>query len=201
MLLARKLMSSPALIVDVLTPLEEAARVMGSHDVGCVLVTKNDYPTGIVTERDLTRTLAQRISGATAVQEIMSSPLYSCHPEADILEIAAAMNVNNIKKMPVIENNRVIGVITQTDFLQHLFSVFKQIHYAYSQGQITSEEFADRSAELVKHYEQTSLEGRKNWHMNCADCGHVFFNPEHEDKLRYTECPKCGSERISFQDS
>ncbi len=203
MIRARTLMTAPALILDITATCQDAALLMKKHDMGSVLISKNNYPIGIITERDLAKkVVALQKPASTPVEQVMSSPLFFSSPDADILEVAAAMNINNIKKVPVIENHVVLGMITQTDFLQHLFSLFKQMHEAYAQGRISSEEFVDKSAEIVKHLEQASLQdGRKNWHMTCADCGYVFLNPEVDGELRYDMCPSCRSKKISYQDA
>ena len=200
MILARQIMQSPVFEVPAQATIQEAALLMGKHDVGSVIVTENNQPVGIVTERDITKkVIAQGVSRRELITNIMSSPLFSSSPDAGVFEVAAAMNANNIKKIPVIDNGHVLGMITQTDFLQHLFMLFKQMHEAYNQGRLSPEEFASKSAELVERMHETST--KRNWHMRCLDCGSSFLNPERGGVLYYRTCPYCQSTSITYQDS
>lgn len=201
MIRAQDIMSKDPLLVDVSIPVQDVARLMKQRKAGSVLVTKNKYPIGIITETDLARKIvSHNRSVQTRAEGVMSSPLYYSSPDADVLEVAAAMNINNIKKIPVIQGHDVVGVITQTDIVQHLFSMFKQMHVAYTQGKLSPKEFAEKSSDIVQHMEQAAVaSGDKNWHMHCADCGHTFLNPDENGTPRYDTCPACGSQNISFK--
>ena len=196
-------MAKHPVLVDVSIPVQKAAMLMAEHDTGSVIVTKNNYPVGILTERDLARKIVTtNASQETLTEDVMSSPLYYSSPDADILEVTAAMNINEIKKIPILKGHTVVGVITQTDIIQHLFSVFKQMHRAYQKGQISPKEFADKSSDIVKNLEQAALQqANKNWHMTCEDCGYTFLNPESEKGLRYNQCPSCRSQNISYRET
>jgi CBS domain-containing protein len=86
--------------------------------VGCLLVKdKNDCCVGIVTERDfIERTIcAKKDPMITKIKEIMSSNLHTIHPLAQYKEALEIMKEFSLKKLPVIRDNYLVGIITSTD--------------------------------------------------------------------------------------
>ena len=85
--------------------------------VGCLVVTKNGIITGIVTERDMIERVIidQKNPKKTKVEEIMSKDIKTVHASARIEQAAEIMKKYKIKKLPVILNNEVAGIITVTD--------------------------------------------------------------------------------------
>jgi predicted transcriptional regulator len=82
---------------------------------------ENNTPVGIVTERDFVRrVIAMGKSTTTRVSEVMSTPLRVIDPEAPIKEAARRMVNKGIRRLAVIENNKLVGIITATDFARHL---------------------------------------------------------------------------------
>lgn len=85
--------------------------------IGCLIVTKKKQCVGILTERDLIeRTVCQgKDPKTTIIKEIMSSDVKSIHPLDRIEKAIEEMRKNKIKKLPVISNNCIVGIITITD--------------------------------------------------------------------------------------
>jgi CBS domain-containing protein len=102
---------------DADTTVKEAAYVMAQHEIGSLVVTEKKKPVGIITERDIiSRVLATAKSAeATNVKAIRSKPLICGDPEMDADEAARYMVKKNIKKLPVVEDERLIGIMTLTD--------------------------------------------------------------------------------------
>jgi len=116
---ANQIMSKDVLTVDKSTSLQEAALSMSKLKVGCVIVTKDDKPIGIVTERDfVTKVAAEGRPLFTEIYEIMSSPLITLDPEDTVWEASELMKENLIHKLPVKENEKIIGVVTTTDIVK-----------------------------------------------------------------------------------
>jgi CBS domain-containing protein len=103
-------------------PAGEAAELMRRHNIGCVVVTENDEPLGIVTERDIVRKVTARRKNpdTTLVDEIMSMNVVTVDVGMDIKEVSDRMVKYNIKKMPVVENHHIKGIITSTDIVRVL---------------------------------------------------------------------------------
>lgn len=100
----------------------KAAELMNRHDIGCLIVVNNGNPIGIVTERDmLKRVMLQlRDPKRTRVSYIMSKPLITTAPETDLRDAVGLMNERRIKKLPVVKEGQLIGLISITDIVRSL---------------------------------------------------------------------------------
>ena len=110
------------------SPVLEAIRVMAEHHIGAVLVMEGDQLLGILSERDYARKviLQGRSSHDTAVAVIMSSPVVCVGPHDSIAECMSIMTEKHIRHLPVIENERVIGVISIGDLVKEMIEEQKQ---------------------------------------------------------------------------
>ena len=100
----------------------EAAETMNKYDIGCLIVVEVRKPIGIVTERDmLKRVLLQhRNPRKTSVNNIMSRPLIVSTPKTEIRDAVRVMNERRIKKLPVIEDGNLLGLVSLTDVVRSL---------------------------------------------------------------------------------
>ncbi|MFT4250480.1 MAG: cyclic nucleotide-binding/CBS domain-containing protein [Candidatus Woesearchaeota archaeon] len=199
MLTAKDIMAVHVVTVDKRTTIREAAARMDSHDVGSVLVVENNIPVGIVTETDFTRqVVAQARDLHEPIHTIMTSPLHSCLPEADIMQVAHALRSNHIKKLPVISGGKLYGVVTQTDVIRHVVSTIQDLAHQYKQGTLTGEQYATQATELFHTFNNSLDEVSKNWHMKCLACDYRFLAAENHGSLSITSCPKCASTHIAY---
>mgnify|MGYP000397297032 CR=1 FL=1 len=114
-----QVMSKNVLTADKSTSLQDAAQKMKESNVGCVIVTESNNPIGIVTERDfVTKVAAEGRPLFTEIYEVMSSPLLTIDPEETIWEASEMMKGKGIHKLPVKDNNQIIGIITTTDIVK-----------------------------------------------------------------------------------
>ncbi len=98
---------------------KSAARMMNRHKLGSVVVVKDHKLVGIVTERDVVDNIASKKgSPKTLVKDIMSMKLITVKPSDTIVDAMNAMARNGIKKLPVVENNRLVGIITDSDVIR-----------------------------------------------------------------------------------
>ena len=105
--------------LDSSSMIKDAAKLMEKKNIGCIIVTQQNSPKGILTERDFVRRIAAKEKPLTSsLEDVMSSPLISIGPDETVWEAAESMKVNNIHKLPVIENSKVIGIITTTDLVE-----------------------------------------------------------------------------------
>jgi CBS domain-containing protein len=99
----------------------EAAELMTMKEVGDIIVVGVGMPKGIVTERDFVRrVIAKQRPPETKISDVMTTPLITIDPEASLSEAAQKMINNRIRRLPVIEKNRVVGIITVSDFAKHV---------------------------------------------------------------------------------
>ena len=112
-------MSENLLTVDKSTSLQEAAQKMSALKVGCVIVTDNSKPIGIVTERDfVTKIVSEGRPLFTEIFEVMSSPLTIINHEETIWEATEVMKTKTIHKIPVKKDEKIVGIITTTDIVR-----------------------------------------------------------------------------------
>jgi len=84
---------------------------------GYLIILKEGSPVGIVTERDfVTKVLARGVDPSTIkVSDIMTSPLITIDPDEDLLKASEVMRENNVRKLPVVRNGIIYGMITADD--------------------------------------------------------------------------------------
>ena len=100
----------------------KAAELMNRHDIGCMIVVNYEKPIGIVTERDmLKRVMLQgRDPRRARISLIMSKPLITVSPETDLREAINLMTERRIKKLPVVEDGNLRGLLSITDIVRSL---------------------------------------------------------------------------------
>ena len=117
----KDLMTKNVVTIDANKTVVEAAALMSEKDIGDLIVMDDNTPVGIVTERDFVRrVLAEGKSADSKVSEVMTSPLKVIDPEAPIKEAARRMVNKRIRRLPVIKDNKLVGIITAADFARHL---------------------------------------------------------------------------------
>ena len=118
------------MIKDLLTISEnetalKAAQVMTEKGVSSLIVLANDQPIGIVTERDFIKKICVKELKVSSVRvrDMMSRIRTSASPDTPI-DVAVQRMVNNrIRRLPIIENGKVVGIITVTDLAKHLRTI------------------------------------------------------------------------------
>jgi CBS domain-containing protein len=118
---AKDVMSKPVITVRENDNAMNAAKLMEKHKIGgIVIVNKNDKPLGIVTERDLaTRVVAKGLQPKDVnVSNIMSRPIATIDGKASIREVAKKMNQLEIRRLAVVSQNDLQGIITSKDILR-----------------------------------------------------------------------------------
>ncbi|OPY50613.1 MAG: inosine 5'-monophosphate dehydrogenase [Methanosaeta sp. PtaU1.Bin112] len=115
----RDIMTRPVITAYAELDILSAAKKMSSANVGSLIIVSNNKPTGILTERDLVKkVLAQGTDPRSLkVAEIMSSPLVSIEPDASLREAASLMLRSGVKRLPVIIQEKLVGIITDTDLV------------------------------------------------------------------------------------
>ena len=102
------------------TTVKEAAELMNQNEIGCLIVVKNGKPVGIVTETDMVKRVILSLVDPekTRVSEIMSEPLVVGNPQMGVDEASKIMQRQKIKKLPVVEKDRLVGLVTTTDIVR-----------------------------------------------------------------------------------
>jgi len=97
-----------------------AVQKMNKFDIGSVIVTASGRPVGIITETNIMRRIVgPRMDPATIwAKDIMTGPLITIDPNADLTEAAKIMAKNNINRLPVMEGDKLVGLISSTDIVK-----------------------------------------------------------------------------------
>jgi len=112
-------MTKNVISIDSSLTVKDAAQMMADAKVGCLVVTKDNAPAGMLTERDLVRrVISIDKPSSTPVSEIMSTPLITAKPDYNLWELAQTMKTKKIHKIPVEKDNRLVGIITATDIVR-----------------------------------------------------------------------------------
>ncbi|KZE63343.1 inosine-5'-monophosphate dehydrogenase [Fictibacillus phosphorivorans] len=105
--------------VDYVTPLDnvyEVAVKMKNDNVGVIPVCENDQLIGVITDRDIViRGVAEKRPGSTKVTDVMSEHLYTGSADMSVQEAAELMANKQIRRLPIVENNKLIGIISLGD--------------------------------------------------------------------------------------
>ena len=97
--------------------IKEAAGLMNKYEIGCLIAVKKGKVSGILTERDLLKRVVAESKDASKlrVRDVMTSPLIVAEPKMDLGEAVKLMFERKIKKLPVVEDKRLIGLVSLTD--------------------------------------------------------------------------------------
>jgi CBS domain-containing protein len=113
----RDIMTKNVAYVDPNSTVVDAAQLMQKHNVGSVPVCDQNGVVGIVTDRDIVvRNVAHGNNPMnTPVKDVMTSQITTVTPEMDVREVSTIMSNNKIRRMPVVENNKLVGIVALGD--------------------------------------------------------------------------------------
>ncbi len=102
----------------------DASKLISEKDISFLVIVKDDKPIGIITERDFVRKIAaqDKQSAHIRLSEIMSYKFRWVEPSTEIADAVQKMLNHNIRRLIVLENEKLVGVITQTDLADFLRS-------------------------------------------------------------------------------
>jgi CBS domain-containing protein len=118
----RDIMTKNIVMIDHDKTALEAAKIMTEKGISSLFVVKDNHPIGIVTERDFIKKICARELSITQVKmsDIMSKILTTADPDTPI-EVAIQRMVNHkIRRLPIMERGKLVGIITVTDLAKHL---------------------------------------------------------------------------------
>lgn len=124
----RDFMTSLIVTSEAETPLREAAKLMAAEDIGSLIVTRGDVLAGMVTRKDIigAQLLSEDAYSSLSVEDVMTSPVITIRPDADIGQAIGIMNSAGVKCLPVIEGDSIIGVVSASDIIRVL-ATMKQL--------------------------------------------------------------------------
>ena len=118
----RELMTERPKTCDASASVIDAAKLMAREDIGPIPVVESDRLVGLVTDRDIAiRVVAEgRDPQSTTVGEIASKDLATVGPDDDLDQALTLMARHQVRRLPVVEGDRVVGIVAQADVARHL---------------------------------------------------------------------------------
>ncbi len=122
MLQVKDFMTSLVITTEIDTPVVEAAKLMAIDDIGSLIVTKSDVLAGLVTRSEIigARLFSEESYKSLLVGDIMTTPVVTIGPDAELGQAIGLMNQTGKHRIPVIEGNDIIGMVTATDIIRVL---------------------------------------------------------------------------------
>ena len=181
----KDIMSRPVITARESDTVADAAKLMMKHNIGCVIVSgKAGNTVGIITERDIVQRVAAKntLPSDVKVSGIMSKPVVTINSVAGVTEAAKLMNQRRIRRLAVMENGKLIGVLTMKDILDvtpalmDLMSERSRVGVQRPQRGIS--ELAGYCDECETWSEPLI---QKDGVFLCQDCAKDLGSPEEED--------------------
>jgi CBS domain-containing protein len=117
----KDIMTKDVAIINPEATVHEAAELMNTKGIGCLVAVQDEAPVGIVTERDIVRRIvAQKLPYTVKVSEIMTKNLVTVDPDVSLKEAARLMSTNKIRRLPVVKQNKLVGIVVSSDFVRNL---------------------------------------------------------------------------------
>jgi CBS domain-containing protein len=111
-----EVMTETVVTADCSATLHEVGELMRDQSVGSVVICEHDHPSGLITDRDLALiAVADGVDTAEPVREHATRPLVSAEPEMDLEEAAALMVQHRIRRLPVMDGDSLVGIVTLDD--------------------------------------------------------------------------------------
>ena len=117
MMKIRKLMVKDVITMPLDASVYEATKTMNKKRIGCVVVAYNGGIVGILTERDLLERVLEECKDPkeTKISDVMTRKVIVGDPDMELVEATRLMFDNQVKKLPVVEGNQLLGLVTLTD--------------------------------------------------------------------------------------
>ncbi|MDP8011402.1 MAG: cyclic nucleotide-binding/CBS domain-containing protein [Thermoplasmata archaeon] len=170
-----EVMSKNPLIMDISTKLIDAVKTMVDRGISTIIVSEHSKPVGIVTDRDIIVKVVARNLDPNLINlgEIMSSPLMIISVDEDLEKAAYIMSKKKIRKLPVLEKNRIMGILSENDIVKIAPDLL-----AIAENKSTEED-------NEKYFEEEHFAGK------CEICGQ--FSTELTYFKGQLVCPECKS--------
>lgn len=125
---AAEIMSRRVLSVHKDEKIRKSILLMNNQRVSCLIVTSEGQPIGIVTERDIVRKVFPNnmdIDNHT-VADIMTSPIETVYAKEPIESVHSMLFAHNIRRVPVVDAGKLVGILTQSDIVKHSRLMFDE---------------------------------------------------------------------------
>ena len=121
-------MSSPVVTILPRKTVLDAAKLLTMKDIESLIVAWGDETVGVITEKDIVRrVVAKELPYSTKIADIMSTPVITINVRKTGEEAMRLMHEEGVKRLPVVERGKIVGIITATDLVNSLYDMEKII--------------------------------------------------------------------------
>ena len=173
-IIVKEAMKTNPAFVDSSISVLEASKIMKKHKIGNVIIVEKNHPVGILTESDILKKVVAEGKNAKDVQvkTVMSTPIIVIDPYVSLEDAMKTMGKCNVRRLPVVEGDKLIGIITQRD-ISRISPILHEI----------SREWYDITVRDESHYKKQVFSGK------CEDCGTLSANLKSiEGRLLCDDC-------------
>jgi CBS domain-containing protein len=122
----RDIMSSPVVTILPRKTVLDAAKLFTMKDIESLIVAWGDEAVGIITEKDIVRrVVAKGLPYSTKIADIMSSPVITIPVGKTGEDAMRLMHEKGVKRLPIVERGKIVGIITATDLVNSLYDMEK----------------------------------------------------------------------------
>ncbi|MFH1788020.1 MAG: CBS domain-containing protein [Candidatus Altiarchaeota archaeon] len=168
------IMTRGVICVDVLDTVKGAAEVMSKNDISAVMVTEKGKGVGIITERDITKKIVAEGENPKNIpsRDIMTSPIITVAPDASIDDAARLMRDNDIRRLIVEYDGKIVGVLSEFDIVRiepalHML-IREKVKWSLAKNYSAGAGSVTGACEECENYSESLriIDGR----MVCEDC-------------------------------
>jgi CBS domain-containing protein len=123
MIYVKDIMATNVRTVPTGSTVADAAKLMAKWKIGSLVIVKGKKPVGIITEGDVSRCVAKGLNPGKTPVSYQRKKLITVDPREPIEEAAKLMAAAGVKKLPVMDGNELVGMLTQTDIVNSSFSL------------------------------------------------------------------------------
>ena len=127
----KDIMSKPVLKIDSSKTVDEVGEILRKTRRDSIIVVEKNKAIGIITDSDLIKKVVAKnlLSGKVQVKQIMSKPLVTVKPDETILDATRKMKRSNIKRLPVVEEGKLVGILNLTDIARNSPEMIDLLEY------------------------------------------------------------------------
>lgn len=173
-IIVKEAMKTNLVMVSPSTTIIESAKIMKKNKIGNVIIVEKNQPIGILTESDILKKVVAegKDVNKVKVKDVMTTPIVVIDPYVNLEVAMETMGKCNVRRLPVIEDNKLIGIITQKD-ISMMSPILHEI----------SREWYDITVRDETHFKKQIFSGK------CEDCGVLSANLKNRDgRLLCDDC-------------
>jgi len=175
-IMVEDIMTKRVIMIDINKTLLDAGKKMANTRTGSIIITKENKPVGIITDSDIIKNvIAKNLKPSEIkIRDLMSSPLITVNPKEDIIEAERKMRKNKVKRLPVVDNGKLVGILTASDIARTCPEMLSLLQYRLemreSMPEIMEESFSG-ICEACGNYSENLKFENEQW--ICESCREV----------------------------